>query len=222
MRPWMVLAALPVALACSSAETDDETEGAGGLVNGGGGTGAWTTTTTSSSTTASSSSSSGTGGSSASGQGGACPDLGLGEMNQSEDTAFKLKTDAISDCDSSGDTVSGTIAGGDDIDWFYYEGNDQPGCFVNPWRGLSTDVSGLRLCVFFQCLNGDTSFTCPSAITPTNSPHNRPGCCSTSGFEVDDLDCSGTWDEHVYVYMRIDDPNADPSTCADYVLSYHY
>ncbi|MBW2453903.1 MAG: hypothetical protein JRI68_05315 [Deltaproteobacteria bacterium] len=220
MRGWMLLVVPPVVIACSSAEPDDEGDGAGGLVNGGGGTGAWTTTTSTSSSTTTSSSSSST--SSTSGQGGACPDLGLGEANQTEDTAFKLKAEAISDNDGDGDTISGTIAGGADIDWFYYEGNDKPIYVVNPTRGLSSDFSGLRLCVFFQCLNGDTLFTCPQSTTPATSPHNREGCCGTAGFEVEDLDCTGTWDEHAYVYIRVDDPNGATDTCADYVVSYHY
>ncbi len=222
MRGWMLLAGLPLALACSSADAVDEVEGAGGLINGGGGSGAWTsssTTSTSSSTTSSSSSSTGTGGT---GGGSDCLDLGLGESNQSEDTAFKLKAEAISDWDGAGDSISGTIAGGADIDWFYYEGNDQIGYVVDPSRQVSTDFGGLRLCVFFQCLNGSTTFTCPPSTTPATSPHNRDGCCATTGFVVEDLDCTGSWDEHAYVYMRVDDPKGVPDTCADYVLSYHY
>jgi hypothetical protein len=222
MRAWLLLAVPLAALACSSGDTEGESDGGGGLINGGGGTGAGTTTTSTGSSSSSSSSSTGTGGSSASGEGGACVDIGLGESNQSEDTAFKLKAEAISDCDGAGDSVSGTIAGADDIDWFFYEGNDQMGCVVNPTRGMSTAFSGLRLCVFFQCLNGTTTLTCPSSTTAATSPHNRIGCCGSAGFEVEDLECSGTWDEHVYVYMRVDDPAATAETCSDYVLSYHY
>lgn len=193
-------------------------------------TGAGVTTTTSTTTpsggTTTSSGSGGEGGGAAGGGavGGGCVEVGLGEPNEKESTAFELAQDPIDDCDGSGDHVRGVIAGADDVDWFVYSGNDAlwPVCIVNPTRDFDASEPDLRLCVFFQCLSGDVEIDCPGGTTPSTSPAARPGCCSNDGFEVTGLNCGGTFDEDVYVFIRVDQPGASAATCSEYLVTYHY
>jgi hypothetical protein len=167
-------------------------------------------------------SSSGSGGSAGAGGATSCVDIALGEPNESETTAYRLKAAAIDDCDGSGDTINGVIAGFQDVDWYFYEGDDGIGCSVDPTRSLTQSESGLRICKYFECISGDTEVDdCPSGTTPALSPENRPGCCGTSGFDVG-LNCGGTLDEHAYVYIRIDQPGGNLATCNGYSLDYHY
>ncbi|HHH31915.1 MAG TPA: hypothetical protein ENK57_26705 [Polyangiaceae bacterium] len=164
----------------------------------------------------------GTGGTgSGTGTGTTCNDIGLGEPNESEATAWALKMGSIEDCDGDGDSITGTIAPGD-VDWFFYEGDDTAFCVVDPTRSLTQTQGGIRLCKFFECLNGQTQVSCPNGTTSEQSPEQRPGCCGTTGFEVSDLNCQNTADEHVYVYIRLDQPGGDASTCNEYSMAYHY
>ncbi|MEQ9322941.1 MAG: hypothetical protein RIF41_27495 [Polyangiaceae bacterium] len=227
------LAAAMIAACGGGAETSDGDGGAGGFITGAGGgpqtgTGVPTTTgtgtgvpTTTTGAGGTGGTGAGTGGTGGTGTGSTCTDIGLGEPNESEATAWPLKSSSIEDCDGDGDSFTGTIGPGD-VDWLFYEGDDTTFCIVNPERTLSQSQSGLRLCKFFECLSGQTEVGCPSGTTPASSPEQRPGCCGTSGFEVSDLNCTGTADEHVYVYIRLDQPGGDASTCNDYSLAYHY
>ncbi len=215
------LGAAAFAWACSNSPGTDRPGGGPPIVNGGGGD--INTTTTSTTTSASSSSGSGAGsGSGGAGGGLDCPNTGLGEPNESEVSAFRLKVDAIDDCDGSGDSVSGVIAGPDDVDWFYYEGDDGIGCIVDPTRAVVQSVSGLRLCVFIECLSGTAEFSCPAPSTSATSPEGRPGCCHSADFDITDLNCTGSLDEHAFVYIRLDQPGGAWDTCNAYTLDYHY
>ena len=215
-----------VVAACAGGETSTTPEDDGSVITGAGG-GATSSSAASTSTGATTSASTGattttTGAGGAGGNPPACPDLGVGEPNETENDAFPLKGSAISDCDGDGGTVTGTIAGMSDVDWFTYEGDDGIGCVVDPTRSFTQSGSGLRLCKFMECKSGDTEFGCPSGTTGSTSPGGRAGCCGSSGFDVTDLNCTGTSDEHVDVYIRIDKPGANATTCDDYSLGYHY
>jgi hypothetical protein len=218
-----------VIAACAAGDSVEDPNDDGTVITGvGGGSTATSSSSVSSSAVSSSSGVGGSGGSSSTsgtGAGGdvpACPDLGVGEPNESENNAFPLKASAISDCDGDGGMVTGTIAGQNDIDWFTYEGDDTFGCVVDPTRSFTQSESGLRLCKFFECFSGNTEFSCPSGTTAATSPGSRPGCCGTAGFDVTNLNCTGTTDEHVQVYLRVDRPGATAATCNHYSLSYHY
>ncbi len=221
LRPCFVSLAV-VLLACSSGESQKSDTGAGGLINGGeganassGSAGAPTTTSSSPTTTTTTTGSGGAGGAAE------CLDIGLGEPNESESQAFELKNGAITECNDQGGTLKGIIASGD-TDWFRYEGDDGLGlCVVDPSRTLSPDDQGLRVCVYPECFAGGTKFTCPSPTTPDTSPSLRPGCCHNQGFTITNLNCPG-FDEHVTVYIRVDHPNANASTCVSYELGYHF
>jgi len=193
------------ASASSSGTTTSSSTGASSTSSGAGGS-------------ASSSSSSGSGG--MGGQGGDCVDIGLGEPNEAEGAAHALAGDPIEDCDGDGGTITGVIGPGDS-DWFTYVGDDTIGCVVDPERTFNAE-GPLRLCKFLRCVDNGatTTFTCPSGTTDATSPGGRDGCCGTSGFQIDDVDCSGTIDEDTEVFIRIDRPSG--TGCTSYSLSYHY
>jgi len=194
----------------ASSSAMGSTTGASTSVSGAGGA------ATSTSTGTSSSSAVGGGG----GQGGACVDIGLGEPNEAEGAAHALSGDPIEDCDGDGGMVTGVIGPGDS-DWFTYIGDDTLGCVVDAQRSFSSD-GPLRICKFVRCVDNGatTSFSCPSGTASATSPEGRDGCCGTSGFEIDDVDCSGTLDEDAEVFIRIDRESG--TGCTSYSLSYHY
>jgi hypothetical protein len=145
--------------------------------------------------------------------------------NDTETTATVLSVDPIGDC-ASAVTESGVINGGEDVDWYTYEGDDG-NCWVNPLQSFNQASDDARLCAFFECVdpNATTQFTCPMGTTNATSPQGRFGCCetsSTASFEVDDLNCTGTINEDIYVYIRVDDPAGTPGTCTSYVIEYNY
>jgi hypothetical protein len=217
----LTLGAMVSMIACAGGDETTDVDDDGIVITGAGGATSATTAATTAASSSATTSSAGVGGA---GGGGppACLDLGIGEPNESEDTAFPLKASAISDCDGDGGTVSGTIAGAADIDWFSYEGDDKIGCVVDPTRSFSQSESGLRLCKFIECFNGNTEFSCPGGTTAATSPGGRKGCCGTTGFKISNLNCTGTLDEHARVFIRVDQPGATAATCNVYSLSYHY
>ncbi|MEM6788062.1 MAG: hypothetical protein AAF715_11145 [Myxococcota bacterium] len=192
--------------------TGGPTTGAGTGAGGAGGMSATTSSTMITVTTATAATGSG-------GAGG-CVDNGVGEPNESEGTAWPLSGVPIEDCDGDGGMVSGTLGPGD-FDWFTYEGDDVFMCVVDPTRSF-TSSGPLRLCKFVACTdpNATTTFTCPSGTVDAQSAGGRAGCCGMAGFEIDDLDCTGTLDENAEVWVRIDRPSG--TGCDSYTLSYHY
>jgi hypothetical protein len=224
----VVLAMALFAVHCASSETasDDDGGSGGGLLTGAGG-GASTSTSASHGSTSSSASTSGAGAGGAGGSGGeppACPDPSPAEQNESESTAYALFGSSIDDCDSSGSSIQGVIAGDDDVDWYTYIGDDSFGCVVDPARVIAQSQSGLRLCKFFRCVdaNAATEFSCPALTNAATSPEGRAGCCGSFGFGVSDLNCTGSTDDIAEVFIRVDQPGATPSTCNSYTLDFHY
>lgn len=224
MRWVCAVSSLFLLVACSPESTIQEPVDNGEVITGTGGsdeTSSNTTSTTSGAGGASSSSaSSGAGGS----EPPSCPDTAMSEQNESETTAYKVKAEAIDDCDGSGDLVEGVLAGANDVDWFYYTGDDSSFCVVDPSRALTQSEDGLRLCKFVRCTDSSatTEFSCPSGTTPETSPEGRDGCCGSSAFDIGDLNCTGSLDESAEVYIRIDQPDATSATCNGYTLTYHY
>jgi hypothetical protein len=224
----LVVLSAGLVMACASGTASRPDGGEGGLLAGAGGattgmggeqsgpTGGFGGSPSNGGAPAQSGGSSGDGGA-----GPGCVDNGIGEPNESEATAYPLVSGAIEDCDGDGSTFAGTLAPGD-VDWITYEGSDVFGCVVDPTRAISQSQSGMRMCKFFQCISGDTEVTCPSGTTSATSPGGRAGCCGTMGFGVSGLNCTGTSSDDTDVYIRLDMPNGNASTCNDYTLAYHY
>ncbi|MFP6686700.1 MAG: hypothetical protein VB934_18405 [Polyangiaceae bacterium] len=237
MRTWLPgVVFLTVCVACSGeSETAVEPGGTGVY------TGATTVVASSGSAVSSSSSSTSSAGgaSSSSGAGGmastgtssvsstgaggapSCVDTGMGEPNENEGAAHTLPK--VTDKDSTGGTLSGVIKADQDVDWYTYEAEDVAFATVDPTRAISQTQSGLRLCKYFECLNGldKTEVVCKGGSMADMSPSNRPGCCHTDGFEVD-LNCKSTISDDTFVFLRVDQPGAKSTTCNEYVISYHY
>jgi hypothetical protein len=219
-------AAALVAAACGGA-VDEKPGTTGEVVTGVGGA---SSATASSSGSGAASSSSGSGASGAAGGAGGsppdCPDNAIHEPNESEDTAFLLTMDPIDDCDDSGATVSGVISGANDVDWFRWLGDDSALCPINdetPARTLTQDQGGILVCKYVRCMDQevDTEFDCPGGTSPDVSGNSIAGCCGSSGFEFV-VNCTGTTDEVVETFIKLEMPSATAATCNGYDLGYHF
>jgi hypothetical protein len=150
-----------------------------------------------------------------------CVDGGV-EPNDSEAAAHPLSATPIIDCNYAGDSVSGTISGSGDADWYKYSGDDTLLCVVDPSRSITATNAGLRVCKFVECEVGPTQVnSCPANATAETSPDGRAGCCAGADFDMTDFDCPDVTDDNVTVYIRIDQPGAVATTCNDYTLAYH-
>ncbi len=229
---WPAVATVAVLGACGGeADTVSSGQGgAGGFITGVGTTasvGGATATASSVASTTSTASAGGaaSGGASAGGAGGGsgtpdCTDATQTEPNDSAGTAWKLARRKLDDCDTDSvpATVSGVISGADDVDWYWYEGDDGLGPCVDPGRSLTQSESGIRICKFLECKVGNTEFDCPPG-TSTAQHDGRDGCCGTTDFDLADLNCTGTLDDSANVYIRLDQPGATDATCNAYTLS---
>lgn len=141
------------------------------------------------------------------------------EPNNSIPSAVPLKE--IDDCDGSGGSFKGVVAGGSDPDFFHYKGNDSFGCVVD--ATASTKSAGVRLCVFVSCASGTTELKSCKKGTKETSPGGVLGCCTSGPGEVQvEHGCPlvGTSDS-ADVYMRVDAPGSG-SMCTAYDVSYHF
>jgi hypothetical protein len=188
------------------------TGGSGGTA-GSGGTGA----TGGSGGTAGSAGSGGTGGSGGSGGGVTCNDTGS-EPNDSE--AAALTQPQINDCDGSGSSVTGVIAGSGDVDWFKFKGDDDLLCSVDPYAISSAVSGGARLCAFADCGGVTELKSCKKGVQ-NSSPSGLAGCCTTTGTDVAlEINCPGTPEDNATIYIRIDQPSGN--SCISYTIDYHY
>jgi hypothetical protein len=169
-----------------------------------------------SSSASSSSGSSSASSSASSSTGPSCGDL-ESEPNDAADQALDLGE--FSDC-GDGASFSGRLSTTQDVDWWVYFGNDDVGPCVEPKRPVVDATSGLRICKFFECDNGnEASVACSAGAELASSPGGLPGCCSLGPFDVQ-LDCGGfTDDDTANVYLRIDSAS---EPCTDYVVQFEF
>jgi hypothetical protein len=223
--PLLGVLAITFAATCASKiEAPIEWLELDGDVGGGGFGGAATAIGGSSPSSSSAGGAPGTGGGGESGGGGAgggeaggapCGDTGPGEPNEIEATATFLGN--ATDCDGTGDSVSGVLTSASDVDWYRYVATDEFGCTVDPSRAF-TPAGGARLCKFAQCTaGGAATVTCDLGASPETSPSGRPGCCHDRGFSMD-IDCSGA-DDDATIFLRVDRPAGG---CALYSILFHY
>ena len=154
--------------------------------------------------------------------GGVCQDPQCGgdihEPNDDEANAVYLGQ--IDDSDDSGGVFSGSLHHDGDVDWFYYQGDDDFTGNVDPARQLVSSGQ-VRLCKFLECDNGvsETEFECPAGTAYALSPMARPGCCATGDVVLPDLNCAGVTEDNAMIYMRVDMPE---DACVTYSVAYHY
>ena len=146
-----------------------------------------------------------------------CTDDGV-EPNETEAGASFLGD--FNDNDSNGSSFSGVLNGMDDVDWYRYAGDDDFGSIVDPFRSISANGE-LRFCKFAECEDGldETEFPCEDGATEATSPEGRPGCCADSIIHIPDANCTGTTDDSMAIYIRIDQPTTE---CVEYTVNFHY
>jgi hypothetical protein len=216
---------LLVVVACSSETPPPGFEpvgGEGGALTGTG-TGAsnqggaptTTTTTMSGPTTTSTGGSGGVGGEPA-GTGGAGLTCDTSdEPNDTESAAVDLGV--ITDCDETGSSFSGELAGINDQDWYKYEASDDFFCSVDATRDVMAGQP-IRFCKYAQCLDdSDPAISCPDGTDDATSPDGRPGCCGDAGFTFAP-DCDGISDD-ARIYLQLRTLSND---CVAYTVDYHY
>jgi hypothetical protein len=140
------------------------------------------------------------------------------EPNETSAAAFSLSATPLSDLDDVDKVVTGTALGSD-IDWYTYLGSDDFGPAVNPTVGV-VPADKVEVCQFFDCVNpaSPRAFSCPMGSTAATDGDLK-GCCSTTGFVVEDLDCTGASDD-ADVYIRVKAIATD--ACESYSITYHY
>lgn len=145
----------------------------------------------------------------------ACEDDSMTEANETQAGAHSLGT--ITDADSSGGFVCAVLDGGDDVDWYTYNGNDVFLNFVDPTREVISDLNH-RICVYITCDNGDPSIQCGGDETDDVAPLGQPGCCGMGNVSPS-LNCAGT-DDSATVWVKVENP--DKLACVPYELKYHF
>lgn len=145
----------------------------------------------------------------------ACEDESLTEANETQLTAHKLGT--ISDADSSGSFVCAVLDGGDDVDWYTFNGNDALFNFVDPTREVISDLNH-RICVYITCDNGQPTIGCGGDETKDVAPMGQPGCCGVGNISPS-LNCQGT-DDSATIWVKVE--NIDALACVPYELTYHF
>lgn len=125
----------------------------------------------------------------------------------------------LTDCDDSGGTMTGTLAGGGDVDVWAWSATDTLGCVVHPTVS-SDDV--LRLCMFAQCVSGGSA-TCREGYP--SEFDGVPGCCQNTPGVVDlDLSCDGSADDAT-LWVRVAHDPLVPGPhrqCYDYAATAHF
>ncbi len=154
------------------------------------------------------------------GDGGIAPLSCSGDMNEPDDSqVLATPIGMITDCDSSGGTLTSVSSGTGDVDWSYYSGSDTTGCAVDPT--VQIDAPDLEVCMFFVGASGTTTVSDCGGGSPATSPAGSPGCCivSTSSMTAS-ITCSNLTSDSADVYMRV--RQLSSNVCIGYDLAYHF
>ena len=145
------------------------------------------------------------------------------EPNDGQSTAASLL--AASDCDDfPKGSVSATLYGAGDEDWFRYHLSDDYFCFIYPRATLTVPAGANHdLCVYFVCENGSKpSVECTAG--QASEAFGMSGCCSNNdGPAAENVKlnhtCASGSDDSGTAFVRVF--NAGPSySCAPYTLQY--
>jgi hypothetical protein len=149
-----------------------------------------------------------------------------GDPGGNESLATKLPD--TDDCDNGMKTLTGTINGAVDVDYYKLSATDKGVSFSHPIGcSLDTDfqaeTAGTELCVFMKCKNTtkDAVTGCEQGTQKT-SDIGMKGCCAAApGRAVPKWDCSGITDnDSADIFMRVRQINGDK--CLPYKVSYRY
>lgn len=152
---------------------------------------------------------------------GAIPPLSCsGDANEPDDSqVLAFPIGMITDCDSSGGTLTSVSSGTGDVDWSYYSGSDTTGCVVDPT--VQIDAPDLEVCMFIVCATGTTTISSCGSGSPATSPAGSPGCCITGASSMTaSITCSALTSDSADVYMRV--RQLSSNVCVPYDLAYHF
>jgi hypothetical protein len=138
------------------------------------------------------------------------------EPNDTEATAFNLA--GITDCDGTGASLTGTIDGASDTDWYSVYADDTFGCSVTP-TFTQTSSETVTVCAYFLCDSGTTEVTCDSASQADSSPAGNSGCCSTASTFSPGVNCSGTSKDSTQISLVV---KSTTNACLSYTIDYNY
>jgi len=149
------------------------------------------------------------------------------ESNDTAATAVYLGSIGDGDSFPSG-TVTASLYGTGDLDWFRYADNDTWLGAIYPRATLTVPTgSDYRLCAYFVCDSGTASVSCVMGQSSSSviGGQSRQGCCSNaagSGSEAVELNpsCSGSLlDDSGQVYVLVQNVTSAWS-CASYTLQW--
>ena len=158
---------------------------------------------------------------------GTCSGTPVQDANEPNETSSAAATlpDA-SDCNTyPTGSITGTLYGPGDEDWYSYHLSDDLFCFIYPRSSLTVPAGANHdLCVYLTCDDGSTpSVSCTAGSQSTDYGMN--GCCSTNAGDNPenvriDHDCPGSGtDDSSQVYVRIFNAGA-VFACDSYTLEY--
>lgn len=142
-----------------------------------------------------------------------CPDA-----SPANDTAQGAVAMGDQICNDGPDSTQGALAGAADSDWWRWDGIWTCGADANAVAEARVQADGqLEVCVFADCINGQTSTTCDG--DPLSLPGGFEGCCATDEVRLG-VDCSPPNDESARLLVRVEP--VDPAACISYELEYDF
>ncbi len=141
------------------------------------------------------------------------------EPNDTQDTARNLGD--ITDDDDDALSVSGTLGGGDSIDWYTFHGED---AWFNSTRPTAQVTGGFEVCVYATCDTGEVGTWLGGGEHPCPDGFRREGelygCCAIDEVSFPLYCTSGiTDDDSAQVYVSV---ASNQPVCRDYTLTTHF
>lgn len=125
----------------------------------------------------------------------------------------------LNDCDDSGATMTGTLAGLADVDVWSWQASDTLGCIATP---VASSADVLRLCMFAQCDAGGSVGCFEGSPSSFEGLH---GCCQQTPGRLElELACAGVSDDAILLVTAGHDPLVPgiDRDCYDYTAAVHF
>ena len=141
--------------------------------------------------------------------GGMCIQIDL----EDNDTETEAQPVAAVFCGLAPRLILGTFEPGDE-DWFTFDG--VWGTCGNGPASYELDIDiNVDICLFLECVGGQTKVTCEGGSTEQKSPvGNHKGCCGNQHVELTQW-CTGPNDNDVTAWLAVDDTGP---ACVDYTI----
>lgn len=127
------------------------------------------------------------------------------------------------DCDEGIKTITGTMKGAADVDYYTLSATDRAGCWLD--TTFEAETKGTELCVFMRCKDSsiDAVTGCAEGI-PTEGEAGLKGCCAAApGKAIPTWDCSSSWtdDDSADIHLRVRQVGGE-NKCVPYKVNYRY